>query len=289
MLGIAAALGVALLMGTASIFSRRGLEYAPFDVMVVVSLVVSAPIFVVVAVLTTGFHDAPVRGLVLVAAAGVVRSLVARSCYFLGINYVGPGKSLSISATSPLFGAVLAVLVLGERVTPMVLVGTAVLVLGVVAISRDARAETDREGHSPYVVLFPLAGAVLLAGSVTLRKLALDTGLAPIEAAAVNMTTALLVAVPVLVGARRERFRGVDRRAIRQFVVASLLMTAGFGLYFTSLSLLDASVFFPVVQTQPLIAVALSGLFLEDLELVTRRTVAAAGLIVAGAALVVVG
>lgn len=53
----------------------------------------------------------------------VIGSVLARALYFLGINYLGPGKSLSVSATSPLYAAVLAWVVLDEAITPLVVVG----------------------------------------------------------------------------------------------------------------------------------------------------------------------
>lgn len=289
MFGIASALLAAALVGISSIFSRRGLEEEGFDVLLVVSLVVAAPIFLALAMATTGFADSPVRGLALAAVGAVFGSVVGRSCYFLGIRYVGPGKSLSINATSPLYVALLSFVFLGEEITPLLVGGTLLIVVGVMSISGDADAERERAGHSRFVLLFPVASAVLLAVAATLRKLALSSGLAPIEAGAVNMTVACAIAAPVVLARRDEPVAEIDRGALKNFTVASLLMAGSFVFYFVGLERTPANVFFPLVQTQPLYAVGLSALFLGNLEVVTWRTALAAVFIVGGAGLVILG
>lgn len=289
MLGLGFALVFAILMGTASIFTRRGLATGSFTAMLVCSLAIGSPVFLVLTALTTGFADTPLVGVGYAAAGAVMGSVVARSFYFLGINYLGPGKSLSISATSPLYAALLAWLVLSETITATVLVGTVVIVLGIVVLSRDVQTETEQAEYSLWVVVYPLLGAVFGAISVTLRKIALSAGIAPIEAATVNMVVGFLVVSPLLATSMRRELLDLDRFALRQFLVASTIMAAAFVFYFLGLERTNASVFFPLVQTQPLFAVILTGLFLRELEVTTRWTALGSSLVVAGAALVVIG
>lgn len=289
MFGVASALSFAVLMGAASIFSRRGMETGSFYALLVISLLVAAPTFVVVTAATTGFQSVPLDGFAYAAVGAVVGSVVGRSLYFVGIQYLGPGKSLSINSTSPLYGALLAWLVLNERITPLVLAGTVAVVVGIVALSRDVRTQADQADYSAWVALFPLVAAVFAASAVTLRKLALSTGLVPIEAAAINFAVGLVVVAPPLATPWRDRLLAVDRAAIRNFVAASCLMTVAFVFYFVGLELTNASIFFPLIQTQPLMAVVLSAAFLHDLEVITRWTALGSAVIVSGAALVVLG
>lgn len=289
MLGVGFALIFAILLGIASIFSRRGLENGSFYALLVISLAVASPIFLLVTAVTTGFSSTPLSGVVYVAAGGVTGSVVGRSLYFLGINYLGPGKSLSITATSPLYAAGLAWIVLDETITPLVVVGTLAIILGIIVLSRDIRTETERADHSIVVVLYPLVGAVFASIAVTLRKLALTAGIAPLEAATINMIVGLLAVTPPLATRWRSKLVGIDRSTLRNFVIASTIMTVGFVFYFTGLQITNASVFFPLVQTQPLFAVVLSAIFLRRLEIITRWTVAGSVIIVGGATLVVIG
>jgi uncharacterized membrane protein len=134
-----------------------------------------------------------------------------------------------------------------------------------------------------------VGAALLIAVAVVIRKAALDGGIDPILAGAVNMGAAWLVVAPVVVGRWHTDLRTIDRRGLRQFTVASVLMALGFVCYFLGLQRTPASVFFPLIQTQPVFAVGLSALYLGGLELVSRRSVVAALVIVVGAVLVTLG
>lgn len=285
------ALGVtfALCLATASLFSRRGLERASFDVLLVTTLAVAAPLYVLLAAVTVGFDGMPRRGLALAAVGAVAGSVLGRSLYLLGIKFVGPGKSLSINAVSLPIAAVLSAVVLEERLTPLVVGGTLVITFGVVAIARDGRREADRAGRTRAVLFVPVVSACFIAGAVVIRKAALSAGLDPIHAGTVNMVVAVSVAGPVVVAYRGRSLLTVDRWALRQFLIASLLMAAGFVAYFIGLELTRANVFFPLVQTQPLFAVLLSAAVAGDLEVLSRWTAGGAVAVVAGAVLVVLG
>lgn len=289
MLGALLGLVTAGLFGTASLFSRRGLERESFDVLLVVSLAVATPVFVGLALITTGFRATPVQGALYAAGGAILASVVARSFYFLGINYVGPGKSLSISATQPLYVALFAALILDESITALLAAGTVVIAGGVVAISRDMKAETDRQDASTWVVLFPAVGAVFAAMGVIARKIALNIGLVPIEAGAINTVMGLLVVGPPILVHYRGRLDSIDRDALVNFFIASLLMTAAFVTYFYGLQLANASVFVPLAQTQPLWAIVLSAIFLSNLEIISKRSAVGGMLVVAGAVMVVLG
>lgn len=283
------ALGFAALLGIASIFSRRGLENGTFNELLVISLAVGSPIFLIGSGLTTGFAGTPPTGILYAAIGSFIGSVVGRSFYFQGINYLGPGKSLSINATSPLYAAVLAWVFLDESITLLILVGSVVVVLGIAFLSRDVRTETDRQNHSLAVVLFPLAGAVCGAIAVIFRKIALNAGIAPVEAGAVNMVVGLVVVSPLVATRWRDKFAAIDPEALRNFLVASAFMSAGFLFYFVGLEITSTVVFFPLIQTQPLFAIMLSALFLGQFEVVTRWTVVGGIVIAAGAMLVIVG
>lgn len=289
MLGMLFAVIFALLLGTASIFSRRGLATGSFAALLVISLAIGTPFFLVLTGLTTGFRNTPLLGVGYAAAGAVIGSVLGRSLYFLGINYLGPGKSLSITATSPLYAAILAWLILDERLTILVILGTLTIVIGIILLSKDIRTETERANYSLHVTLYPLLSAILAAIAVTLRKLALTTGLPPIEAATVNMVVGLLVVSPLAATRWRHTITDIDRDALWNFAIASTIMAIGFIFYFTGLQRTNASIFFPIVQTQPLFAVLLSAIFLRQLEITTRWTILGSLTVVTGAILVVIG
>lgn len=289
MVGPLFALFFALLLAVASIFSRRGLETGSYRVLLVVSLAIGASIFLTLTAFTTGFANTPLRGAIYAAVGAVLGSVVGRSLYFIGIDYLGPGKSLSISATSPLYAAVLAWTILDERISLLVIIGTIGVVLGIVVLSKDVRTQTETEDHSVAVVVYPLIGAAFAAMAVTFRKIALDTGLAPIEAGTINMVVGLLVVAPLFATRWRTELRRIDSGALWNFGIAGTVMAVAFISYFVGLRETSASVFFPLVQTQPLFAVIFSAVFLSRLEIITRWSLLGSSIIAGGAALVVLG
>jgi drug/metabolite transporter (DMT)-like permease len=276
-------------MALTSIFTKRGFLYGSFDQLLVITLLISTPVFFVLALLTTGFTDISRSGVLYAALGGVVASAVSRSFYFLGINYVGPGKALSINATSPLFAAILSYFVLDEAVTWFIAIGTVSIVVGVFGISHDVSSETQMNEYSKYVVLFPVLSALLAPFGITLRKLALNTGLPPLEAASINMVAALIVAIPIaLIINGRDAIR-VDSGGLKYFSLAGVVMTIGFVFYFYGLRRVNANVFFPLTQTSPIFATGLSFVFLQDEEILSRWSIASAVLITVGAILIVTG
>lgn len=289
MAGVAFGLIFAFLMGVASIFSRLGLENGSAKALVVISLSISSPTFLIISYLTTGFSNTPALGVLFAGLSGVAGSVLGRVLYFLGINYLGPGKSLSIIATSPIYAGIFAWLFLGESITPLVLGGTIGIILGIVSISKDIRTQVSIDTHSPYVVFYPFAGAFLGAIAVILRKFALNVGTSPFEAASINMTAGLVLVTPLALTRWKSEVVQLNRTSLVNFFAASIIMTIGFAFYFVGLQSVQANVFFPLVQTQPLFAVVLSALFIRRLELISLWTVLGTTIIVVGAALIVVG
>jgi drug/metabolite transporter (DMT)-like permease len=283
--GVFAALSFAVLMAAASVFSRRGLQYAPFETMLFASLVVSAPVFVVLAVLA-GESPPPFGAAGLIAVSGVIGSAIARGLVFSSYEHIGPGKSISIVALSPMLVALLAASVLGETLTVGVGAGTVLVVAGVLVLVQESSVEVRDSSSSNLVLLLPVVAAVLISFSVVLRKVALNAGVGPLTAASINATTALVVVGPLLAARRGRAAVRTDLRAVRNFGIASVLMTVAFALYFLGLQVTPASSFFPIVHTQPLFGVTFSALYLGELERITPRTFAGASVVVAGAVLV---
>ncbi|MFE9576548.1 EamA family transporter [Nocardia sp. NPDC006044] len=90
--------------------------------------------------LTTGFAFAPTPGsFVLLAALGLVPTAIAYTLYFRGLPDAGPGTAAILALLEPLTGAALAALVLGERLTPLGLLGAALLTAALVLTSNQSR------------------------------------------------------------------------------------------------------------------------------------------------------
>ncbi|KIA59795.1 DMT family transporter [Nocardia vulneris] len=87
---------------------------------------------------TTGltFHPS-VAGLALVLTLGLVPTAIAYTLYFRGLPAAGSGTAAVLALLEPLTGAVLAALLLGERLTPSALAGAAVLTLALLLTATE--------------------------------------------------------------------------------------------------------------------------------------------------------
>jgi drug/metabolite transporter (DMT)-like permease len=71
------------------------------------------------------------RSLAIVGAAGLLGSGVAASLFIFSVQEAGAGKAAILSSTAPLFALPLSVLLLSERLTPRIVMGTIVSILGI--------------------------------------------------------------------------------------------------------------------------------------------------------------
>lgn len=80
-------------------------------------------------------------GWAIVIFAGLLPSLVSQILYVRGVELIGPNRAGLFINTIPLFGTLLSILVIGERLEPFHLIAI-VLVLGGIAIAEKGRPKT---------------------------------------------------------------------------------------------------------------------------------------------------
>jgi len=111
---------------------------------------------------------------------------------FRALVILGPGRAALLASTAPLFTAVIAWPLLGERLGPLALIGMAMTLGGVwwVLAARSAARHDHVEGSAAIGVLAGLLGALGQAGGYVLSKIALRSGLDPLSATMVRVTSA---------------------------------------------------------------------------------------------------
>lgn len=225
------------------------------------------------------------------AAAGVMGSLLARACYFIGIARLGASRTEPLKALLPLFAVIIAVVVLDERVTPVLGIGIALLLIGGIAVTLESRTSPiTPTGRDLWIaVAFPLAAAVLLGIDPVFTKLGLAEGTSPLVGVTIRVVAAA-AGFGVYLGWRHLRGgRLVQMRASRWLVVAAVANTAYLLAYYAALARTPVTVATPVLGTSTLFVVGGAAVFLQRDERVTWRLVGAAALVVVGVILVVQG
>lgn len=261
------------------------------DVLAVVFAVNLAVLVPVAAVVGYPEYGLTPRAAGAFAVAGLLGSLLGRACYFEGIARLGASRAEPIKALLPVFSVVGAVLALGERVTPPLLAGVGVVVVGVVAVATEARTSpvtaTGRQFRLD--VAFPALAALLYGVDPVFTAVGLAAGTPPAVGVATRAVAAAAGFGAYLAwrAARGERTASVA--VTRPLLVAGVANTAYLLAYYAALSRARVVVVTPVLATAPLFVVAGAALFLRDAERVTPRLVAGVLLVVAGVLLVVAG
>jgi len=273
-----------LCFSIAHIFIRRGLVGSNAMTGSFISLSMSAvilwllfPFFAPLSALWT-----PVS--LVFVTAGIFAPGIGRTLSYVGIEKIGVARSVPIANSSPIFASVFAVLFLAEAWVPQNIVGTLLVISGVIILSVAKPAQGEWRKLD---VIYPLIGAMAFGASAILRKAGLGYVDIPVMAAAVTAGSAALFSLALL------QFRGgkdafkLTRRSAAWLFTAGLVNTAAMLSVFYALSHGKVVIVEPLVSSNPVLTLLLTAIFLRDLEAINMRVVTGAFLTVTGTVLVV--
>lgn len=252
--------------------------------MFVVNLLVLVPVAVTVAHPDYGVTG---RAVLAFAAAGILGSLLARVCYFVGIARLGASRTEPLKALFPVVAVGAAVLTLGEDLSGLLLAGVALILAGGVAVVIEARGSpATATGRRLWLdAAFPLSAAVFLGIDPVFTAVGLAEGTPAIVGVTIRVAAATAGFGCYLAWRDRRSGRWVDWN--RWLLVAALANTGYLLAYYAALALAPVSVVTPVLGTSTLLVVLGAALFLQDDERVTWTLAGACLLVVSGVLLVV--
>lgn len=271
------ALAAALLSAVATIFARQGLRGSDPYTGAWINMIVGAIGLWICVLVTGGVGEVSPRSLLLFAAAGLIGTVGGRLTRFLAIEKVGAAVSAAVGSLSPLIASLLAILLLGERVTLPILVGTVVITIGTVLLSTSG----DRLGFRPWQIVLPLISATCFGIVQIIRKIGLD-GMGPVMGTSINLTAALIAFSALMLASGHRGIYACRGRPLVHFIFAGLTENAGVFLTILALSIGAVSVVTPLTATTPIFVLILSHFFLKGVEVLTARVVAGTLLIVLG-------
>ena len=276
------AMGAAFSFACADMGLRWGLQHTDAFVGATISRFVGV-LALLALVLATGVRF-PGWGehYVWLAIAGVFNPGLFTIFFMFGIAKIGVARAAPIKGSSPLFAALLAIAFLGERPAWLNLCGVVLIVAGIALLSSGRTGGRWRRVDA----LWPVAAAIVSAtGSVFWRK-ALPAFPDALAGAFVGLVSAfVLTALYTATSMRKELAEGT-RRAWKPFLVVGLVAAVGQYCFAGALQRGEIYRVIPLIQTSPLITVAMALLFLRGVESITWRVPAGALLTVSGAILI---
>jgi drug/metabolite transporter, DME family len=185
----------ALCFSIAHIFIRRGLVESNAVAGSFISLTMTALLLCSLLAFFVPPSALWTPAIAIFVAAGIFAPGIGRTLSYLGIEKIGVAGSVPIVNSSPIFAFICAVIFLAEAWVLQNIMGTLLVITGVVTLSivRPATGEWRKRD-----IVFPIIGAVAFGASAILRKTGLDFVPIPILAAAVTAASAALFSFGLL-------------------------------------------------------------------------------------------
>jgi drug/metabolite transporter (DMT)-like permease len=271
----------ALLFGGMSVGLRIGLARVP-DIDVATLATVACALAVA---LVWAAAEEPARGVHAAAAwpfvlAGLLSPGAAQLFVTLAVRDAGASRASVVLGSAPLVAVTIALIFLGEPASAPLLVGAVLIVAGGVELAR----ERDRPTHLRRLgLVYAFVATVLFSvRDNVLRWLSRGTSVPPgVAAAAALLGGTLLICIVLGRGAL-----GKPLRAWLTFAPTGIFFGSSYVSLFEAYYRGRVTVVSPLVATESLWGVLLSVLLLRHSELVGRRLLLGALLIVAGGALI---
>ncbi len=273
------ALNSAISYAASTILARLGMTTSTPITMTCISLVIHTVSLSAIVFLTGGIPQVSTVAVVLFVIVGFLMP-VMRLLTYTGIAKIGASRSGTLRSAHPLFSVLIAITVLHEEPSRVVLLGTFLAVLGIVIISWQpgARLSSSRRWY----VLFPLAASFLAGLAHPITRYALGISNYPLFFAALVGIVSLLTLVGYLALVRPPQQPVWDRKAMWPFIAAALFETLGFFLFNTAMGAGPVVIVSPIIGTVPMWVLIGTVVLLRKLEQVSFRTVIGSCTVVAG-------
>jgi uncharacterized membrane protein len=225
------------------------------------------------------------RAVLYFIAAGVIGPFFGRMFLYMGLDRVGASIGSPLAEIKPLYAAIGAVLFLGEGLSLSIVLGTLLIIGGVITISLEETGGQIEKKWSKSDLVFPILASVCFGILHVLRKLGLNGIPVPIAGVTMQNASALLL-FPLLGLTQRGRHRLAldDKRAWIIFSFSGLSMFLAQVCVFFALDLGQVIVVSPLSSLSPFFVLLLVRIFLRELEKVTWRIVLGVVLTVGGTA-----
>ncbi|MEO6163074.1 MAG: EamA family transporter, partial [Candidatus Binatia bacterium] len=232
-----------------AVYGWLGLRHSTPLTATIVSLAVRTITLGTAVILFGGVPGVAIMALVVFVILGVMQTAISLLT-FIGLQKIGTSRSQPLRNSYPLWSAVIAIALMGESAGVAVLLGTLLVVAGVVLISwkPEAAPPSYRWWH---VVYSTVAG--FLAGlAFPLRRYGLSITNEPVFFSFVVAIVSLIGAIPYTLWTGGERRLIWHRRAVIDFSLSGFFEALGALLTLMALTTGRVVIVSPIVATTPL-------------------------------------
>jgi transporter family protein len=274
----------AFLFALHNLFTKKALRYSNPATGVISSLLINIVFLWTLSILFAPLESLASAAIWIFVGVGFFQPGLTRLLAYKGIDALGVAITDPIRATTPLFSALMAILFLGEEVTPPIIVATLMIIAGITLLSW--RSGSMKLTGSAVYLWYPIAASALAGATQVVRKFGMAAVPHPVLAAAVTASSSLMVSLVTLwyVEKTQETWK-MNRQCFWWFLAAGVTISLGMVCIYYALDLGKVSVVIPISSTGPFFSLILTAIFLRDVERVTPRIVISAAMIVGGVVL----
>lgn len=279
----AVAVACAMSYAAANVAARLGMRHSNPVTMTLVSFATQTVVLGAYVLLFGSIPPLSLFPAILFIGIGCIMPII-RMLTYIGVSTMGASRSTALRSSHPLFGALFAVLVLREGLTPLVLTGTILVVAGTFLISWQS--DDSSAGHWWYA-LFPLAAAAITGLVQPVVRFGLSNAAYPIFFTGLVGATSLVLSFTILPFIKRFQRPVWSVQGVKGLIIAALLENLGFVLFVTAFGLAPVATVSPLIATSPM-WVVLAGLLIFRRRL-SWQTVTGSASIVGGTVAITLG
>ncbi len=273
------ALITSVFYASALVSARAGMRYSTPTTVTLVSILIQNLLLWTAIFITGGVHAVPISGILLFTLVGIFQ-LGVRLLAYTGVEKIGASRSSALQSVSPLISAAIAIAFLGEPTTLLIILGTCLVVVGIVLISW--KPERQLGDFRRWHLLLPIGAAFLTGINHPIRRYVLTMASEPLFFSALMGTVSLGGFLIYFVVSPRSQRLVWDRQAIGPFLATGFCETISILLIITAISMGRVVIVAPIAASYPVWSLIQSAIFLRDVESIQWKVIAGILSVVAG-------
>ncbi|MDF1593596.1 MAG: DMT family transporter [Desulfobacterales bacterium] len=271
----------AFLYALSNVITKKGFQYASPIYAAVISLLSCFAASLILCLFVFSPEYFLNNAILFFLAAGAIGPFLGRLFLYASIDRVGPSIASTLFESKPLFSVLLAVMVLGESLSPAIITGLTMMMAGTVIISFEREGGEISKKWTRKDLFVPLLAGLCYGGSHVLRKPGITAIPVPIVAVMFQNASALALAPLLSVFSKKQPPAISNRKAAWAiFIFAGILQVGAQWSLFAALKYGTVVVVSPLTSLSTLFVLILAAFFLREVERITWKIVAGAILII---------
>jgi len=228
------------------------------------------------------------RAILVFLLAGFIQPGITRILYYTSVEKLGVTLTSSLTSSSPIFSALFAYIMLGEKASYTLWLGILLVVLGSILIQLSISHEIQIKSFNVRYFVYPFASAIFGGIGYVTRKYGLNIWNVPIVGILLGYISTLILYCLVFIALGNKSNVSISRHSLGLLWKPSIGIAIGHLFSFYALAYTDVSIVTSFQQMQPLFIIILARRYLAKLEIINLKLIIGTIAIMCGTILVLI-